>query len=310
LVFDTNTGKNDSSFNTDGSSSIKSGDSSVDAHVLNVANNNVDGGNVWLVLINQAGKWIGKIIGAPEGSNLSGSDTLVFDVNENGDVTASNGGNGAESTNNAAANESNNSTTTQNNNANIQNNVNLSANTGKNSTSYNTGGKSDVKTGDAKIVANIVNFVNNNIKTSGKLIVTVVNVFGKWIGDFVGPNQHKENKSNEHNVGGPATTQTNTVTNVNVTPSVTPQPIGTTQYSYSKTASVQGTSTYNPIVYKTQHTPNTQVLVKNATYNDLVNGANERNVVKINLAWLVILLPLAGLTYVRRNTLLRFLRRN
>ena len=44
-----------------------------------------------------------------------------------------------------------------------------------------------IGTGDAKIVANIVNFVNNNISGGGKLLVTIVNVFGSWLGDFVGP---------------------------------------------------------------------------------------------------------------------------
>ena len=118
-----------------------------------------------------------------------------FAINENGEITAINSANGSGSANNASVNQSNNNTIVQTNNANIVNNVNLSANTGGNTASNNTGGDSSIKTGDAKIVANIVNFVNNNIIGNGRLFVTVVNVFGSWMGDFVTPGTHKENNN-------------------------------------------------------------------------------------------------------------------
>jgi hypothetical protein len=84
-------------------------------------------------------------------------------------------------------NITNTTTTTQTNNAKIENNVNLSANAGGNNASYNTGGNSNVSTGDTQVIVNIVNFVNTNITGGGKLVVTVVNVFGSWLGDFVAP---------------------------------------------------------------------------------------------------------------------------
>ena len=64
------------------------------------------------------------------------------------------------------------------------NNVDLYANTGGNSASRNTGGDNSITTGDATIVANIINFVNTNISGNGRLFVNVVNVFGSWFGDF------------------------------------------------------------------------------------------------------------------------------
>ncbi|MFI5134113.1 MAG: hypothetical protein ACHQEB_07250, partial [Chitinophagales bacterium] len=69
-------------------------------------------------------------------------------------------------------------------------------------------------TGNAQIIANMVNFVNNNISGNGKLFVTVVNVFGSWMGDFITPGSKKpdappvanngsnNNQNNSSNNGG------------------------------------------------------------------------------------------------------------
>jgi hypothetical protein len=112
-------------------------------------------------------------------------------VGENGEIIAMNSGNGSGSTNTANVTSVNNDTTVQTNNANIVNNLNLSANTGGNETSKNTGGNNSIVTGDANIIANIVNFVNNNIAGNGRLFVTVVNVFGSWMGNLVTPGQQQ-----------------------------------------------------------------------------------------------------------------------
>ncbi|MBU0570379.1 hypothetical protein KKB40_06435 [Patescibacteria group bacterium] len=192
LVFDANTGENSTSNNTNGDSSIETGDVNIEAQVVNVVNTNVDGENVWLVIINEAGNWIGKIFGSPDGSTLAGSEELEFLVGENGEITVVNSDNGASSVNSADVSQEVNDTLVQTNTADIVNNVNLSANTGGNSASNNVGGDSSIKTGDANIVANIVNFVNNNITGSGRMFVTVINVFGSWIGDFISPGYEGE----------------------------------------------------------------------------------------------------------------------
>ena len=189
LILNAQTGDNSTSLNTGGNNGITTGASNVTANVLNIANSNINGGApMWLVIINRAGQWIGQIIGAP-GSDMAGSVGTEFIVNPDGSITVSNGGNGAGSTNTATDSQTTNNTTTQTNNATITNNLNLTANTGGNKSNFNTNGDSSITTGDANIIANLVNFVNNNITGGGKLVVTVVNVFGKWFGDFVGPGQ-------------------------------------------------------------------------------------------------------------------------
>ncbi|KKP56263.1 MAG: hypothetical protein UR48_C0037G0001, partial [Microgenomates group bacterium GW2011_GWD1_33_9] len=192
LIFDANSGGNETKGNTGGNSSIVTGDTNIDARLINIANNNLAGGNYWLVIVNEAGKWIGKILGTSDGASFGGSDDFEFLVDENGGVTVANAGNGTDSTNTAVYNETNNNELTQVNNAKIVNNVNLEANSGGNSASKNTNGNSSIVTGDASIIANIVNFVNNNITGGGKLFVAVVNVFGSWVGDFVGPGFEQE----------------------------------------------------------------------------------------------------------------------
>ena len=205
MVLDTQTGENDTNFNTDGNSNIKTGNANIVANVLNIANMNIIGGTWWLEIVNEGGNWIGKILGAPDGSNLASSSLIEFLIDPvTGGVTATNSGNGAGSDNQANANNTVNNNVNQTNTAVVNNELNLSANTGGNTSSFNTGGSSDITTGNANIVANIVNFVNNNITGGGKLVVTLVNVFGSWMGDFVAPGTSKNNNSNDSpGIGGP-----------------------------------------------------------------------------------------------------------
>lgn len=186
------TGDNETNYNTGGNSSIQTGNSTINTNTVNIANSNIEGDSWWLVIVNKAGEWLGQILGAPKGSTFAGSSNTQFNVAENGAITATNNGNGSNSENSTSVIQSSNQTTTQTNSANIKNNLNLTANTGKNTSSYNTGGDSTIKTGDATVIANLINFVNNNITGGGKLAVTVINVFGSWIGDFVAPGQKKQ----------------------------------------------------------------------------------------------------------------------
>lgn len=207
LYMDANTGDNQTSRNTSGNNTIATGDSRIDAQVLNVANNNIVGGDWWLVIVNEAGNWVGKILGAPAGSFFGGSEGLAMTADQNGMVNVANNGNGDNTTNTVNVDHQQNNNVTQMNNANIQNNIQLTANTGENDASRNTGGSSNINTGDANIIANIVNFANNNITGGGRLFVTVVNVFGSWLGDFVSPGteataQENNNSNDNHALGG------------------------------------------------------------------------------------------------------------
>ncbi|MBI2009730.1 MAG: hypothetical protein HYS86_00990 [Candidatus Chisholmbacteria bacterium] len=178
-----------------GGNSIITGDANVVAQVLNIANTNIVGGSWWVVLVNEAGNWIGHIVGGGEGANYAGSAGTEFLVNPDGSITASNGENlaGSTNTNNLTTNTTN--TTTQTNTATIVNNLDLSANTGGNKAKDNGGGNTSIVTGDANIVANVVNFLNNNF-VGGRVYLTVINVFGSWLGDFVGPGQTQDTASN------------------------------------------------------------------------------------------------------------------
>ena len=203
LNIDATTGGNLTSYNTGGDNSIQTGDVKVKADVLNVANVNLGPSSepLWLILVNNMGTWTGKIIGAVTGTNFSGSEGLTFNVGAGGAVSATNSGNGADSTNTAAISSNNTNNLTINNDAKVVNNINISANTGKNSASYNTGGDSKISTGDVNVAASIVNFINTNL-VGRTVMLGIINVFGSWTGNAVPPGHDPESKSSNSSVGG------------------------------------------------------------------------------------------------------------
>lgn len=307
LVLNGSTGNNDTNYNTGGNSTVETGDVNLVAKVLNIANTNISDGTMWLVIVNEAGKWIGKIMGAPEGQNYAGSTEFEFDVAADGSVTAKNNANGAGSDNNASNTTNNTNSVTQNNNANIENNINLSANTGGNNANFNTGGDNTIKTGDATVIANIVNFVNNNITGNGKLVVTVVNVFGSWMGDLITPGHTKntaQNNNTENNntsgVGGVQqnTQQTSASNNQSTTATVVTnaETKNTTQTStfVAKAGSLLAYAVSDKSVQANNNT------VKGiSTSKELVAEANQ---LTINLAWALLVIPVAvGAISIRKR---------
>ena len=187
LNLDANTGGNSTSKNM-GDSSISTGNLDVNSNLVTVANTNTvgQGDTWWLVLVNNQGEWTGKIVGAADGATIDGSG-MEFGVAPDGSIYALNSGNGAGS-DSTASTTSNNTTTINNiNNATINNNVNIVANTGNNTADKNMGG-ANIKTGDVNVASNIVNFVNNNF-VGKKFVITVVNIFGKFSGNIISPDQ-------------------------------------------------------------------------------------------------------------------------
>ncbi len=306
LILTGNTGGNSASGNTGGDVYITTGNVDVTAQVLNIANNNLIGGNWWLVIINRAGQWIGQIVGAPQGANFAGSSGTEFAVDENGEITAINSNNGEGSTNDAKVYQSTKERIDQTNNADVNNNIYLSANTGKNSTNDNTGGDNYITTGDAKIVANLVNFVNNNI-VGGRLLVTFVNVFGNWMGDFVTPGSHKENNSNPSDlgsagIGGIPSSDSSSSNN------------GSSGGSGGSAGSSSGSVSSNSVPFvggvlagavqrgilaiateTLQDSDNAQTLGVNTS------GKEDPKKVSINLAWALLALPFIPLAYIARK---------
>ena len=262
---------------------------------------------MWLVIVNEAGNWIGRLIGANVGQNFAGSEGTDFVVGANGEITASNSGNGPDSTNNSTVNSENNNTVVQNNNATVTNNLNLSANTGGNDASRNNGGNSNIVTGDAKIVANLVNFVNNNITGGGKLYVVMVNVFGSWLGDFVTPGSHKEELAQGGDSSSPA------IQNQEVSSTDNGGQSGgdTTNTDTSNTvtsnnSTITGSTQGSNIVAATDEVSDGNLLLAGFTAdsnNPVVLGVSDtaKNVLKLNLAWLLLLLPIIPLLVVLKK---------
>ena len=183
-VINANTGNNYADKNTDGGN-VSTGEVNVHAEEMTVANNNLSGTGEdtwWIVVVNEAGKWVGKILGADEGGNVAVVDTI--------DLDTSNENTGADSVNQATTENNSQQQVVQNNTADVNNSLVINANTGDNSTEKNTG-SSNVESGDVNIYSNIVNYVNNNI-AGGKVVVAFVNVFGSWIGDLVTPGNEKQ----------------------------------------------------------------------------------------------------------------------
>ena len=305
LDMESESGANDADYNTGGASGIITGDSTATAQVLNVANSNISGGNWWLVLVNEAGQWIGHILGGDGTDNFAGSTGTEFVVDPSGAITVSNADNGAGSDNQTDVDVNQDSTTVQTNTAVIQNNLDLTANSGHNSASYNTSGDSVIQTGDANVVANIVNFVNNNITGGGQLFVTVVNVFGSWIGDFVTPGAHQD-PSPVTAVGG-AETQT---ASSQPQPTSIPQPTSAPSQVSSQVLAGIALSTGSAAAGRADWSglddeSEAQVagFLTDASADSL-SSHSIKPVVRINLAWLLLILPPAGILWAIRRRLI------
>ena len=247
----------------------------------------------------------------------------MFGTSPSGELTAVNQGNGTGSNNNIGVKESDITTTVQNNKASINNTLDLTANTGGNDASRNTGGNVDIKTGDANITANIVNFINNNIVGSGRIFVTVINVFGDWVGDFVSPGhtKQKELTQNPAPVGGP---QEEVVNLAGMPESQNQDEDHDNAVVTTKSSDVSNESNGSASGSgASPSTPTTGIWVASASSSGLVAGAvsgvvdsalesvpsqedvqnvaeSPKKEVNINLAWLLLLIPVYGVYKVRR----------
>ena len=127
---ESNTGKNAADFNTGGDVVIVTGDAKTSVDVANKANANfarIGGGN----------------------GDHDGSSVRIVE-------------NGAFSVNDVELNEASAIVLAQNNDADIENNVDADAKTGKNDANFSTGGEVAISTGDAKTKVEVDNLVNFN----------------------------------------------------------------------------------------------------------------------------------------------------
>jgi len=183
------TGGNDSGENT-GSGSTSTGDVNSNLKVTNIGNTNGigDGGTLWLVLVNNLGKWTGQVWGFD--STGTASPFFTFSIGTDGSLNA---GTGAGSKNSSSNTTTNSTSATLNNNANVKNNIYINANTGGNSAEENTG-NGTIKTGDVNVAANILNMINNNF-IGTRFVVTIVNVFGSFLGNVFPGGSAQEQKA-------------------------------------------------------------------------------------------------------------------
>lgn len=339
ILINAQTGDNSSGTNTNGNSTIKTGDTNVQANVVNIANTNVSSGqDMWLVFVFRAGQWVGQLLGAPAGSTYAGSaGTTISTDPQSGQISATNNGNGAGSNNNSSVGNSTNNAATQTNTANINNTLNLSANTGGNTENYNTGGNNIIRTGDANIIANLVNFANNNISGGGVLHVLFVNIFGKLNGDIAPPGQKPQAKSsgaatpaNGQNTDSPAAGSTPTAApaavqdnsnesylekNTGIVAGAAATTINTVENigNSVKTLITSGTTNKKIISYRSKKsntktkvagisTSNNKLLADASFGYDTASPAKSK-AININLAWGIIILPLIGVYFIGKYLL-------
>ncbi len=170
-----NTGENVSADN--GQSSITTGNAVAVANSTTLANLNIIGNRWFFLILNNAGGWTGNIVnwslpGSIEKPNL-GTNILQLGLDPSA-APADYTGDPVDGLPVTFAN---------NNYAEVINNVNVSANTGGNLASNNSGG-AEIRTGNAFALANLFNLINTNIMGS-RWFMSTINILGNWSGDAI-----------------------------------------------------------------------------------------------------------------------------
>lgn len=160
-----NTGENEIS-GGDNDNNIMTGDAVSGVEIVNIANQNTTGNDWFLLMVNNMGSWVGNIMNWNENAEAY-NNVFSYDFGTIGEEEYINGG---------TLNVHNQNT------ASVENNINITVNTGGNEISGE--GNANIETGNASAWANIFNFVNNNI-TGDNWFFGIVNVMGSWTGDVV-----------------------------------------------------------------------------------------------------------------------------
>ncbi len=198
-----NTGGNEATFNT-GGGSVSTGNSAVSVSNNTVANTNItkEDDTVWLVIVNQMGKWVGQIIGLPWGATTASNSLPISNSNSDaGQQTLSlidNSATGPLSTNDSSFTNSQDTEITNQNQASINNNIIANADTGNNKSQYNTGA-GIIETGDADIGVNLMNMVNTNV-TAKKFAVVFVNILGELLGNIIPTGQIADQSNGDNQI--------------------------------------------------------------------------------------------------------------
>ena len=138
-----------------------SGNAATNVTAFNLTGSNVIGSNDLIVFVNVLGKWVGMIMNAPAGT-----------------TAASLGGGITQDTANVG-----NSTTNVTNNDQINNNINVNAQSGNAGVDRNTTA-GDATSGNASAAVNLLNVSGSNLSLANWFGVLFINVFGSWNGSF------------------------------------------------------------------------------------------------------------------------------
>lgn len=177
LVVAANTGENEEN-NNGGESLIETGDAQAIANSFSLVNLNIWKNNWFFLLINNLGRWTGKIFGwlTPESAEEPLGGTQIFELGL-GELPT-----GGENLNLEEENLPLVSFQNQNQ-ATVKNNIQTTASTGGNQANENQE-EATIKTGNAFALANLFNFINLNI-FGGRWFFGLVNVLGNWSGDAI-----------------------------------------------------------------------------------------------------------------------------
>jgi uncharacterized repeat protein (TIGR01451 family) len=161
------TGSNDAASD---SSTIITGDANAETEIFNMVNTNSVGGKWLLIAINVFGDWKGNIFSLPaglgavddmNGVNIYNLDSENFDEPTGGNTTLN---------------------VVNDNTGFIQNSILVNVSTGDNS-AESENGEATIITGNANVMANLVNILNSNLIGSNWLM-GMINIFGNWQGNL------------------------------------------------------------------------------------------------------------------------------
>jgi uncharacterized repeat protein (TIGR01451 family) len=159
--------------NTGEGGNILTGDALAVANSVTIANTNISLNNWFFLILNNLGGWDGQILGwsAPDAVDQASIGSNILQA---GGSLATPGDTQEENSEAIIVND---------NEANVTNNVNVTANTGQNTATGNHDG-SNITTGNAAAIANLLNLVNLNILGS-RWFMGMVNVLGSWGGKVI-----------------------------------------------------------------------------------------------------------------------------
>lgn len=166
-----------------GGSQAFTGDADSFSNNLSLINMDIRGGNWFFLILNNLGRWTGKIFGwslptaadrAVEGIGFYQTGSLIQETDEEKTAESAGTGVGGAETAGFVGNE---------NRAVVRNNIQTTATTGNNEIVGNSG-EGRLTTGNARAASNLINLINTNI-LGGRWFMGIVNILGNWAGNII-----------------------------------------------------------------------------------------------------------------------------